>query len=91
MRGRTIVAASIAALTIGVLGMPGSVKAQGYGNWCSDGYTAYFDPTGRSVQSPRTCIFPAANWSYFFHRVRHYGPVLRTREPDYRWRWWMLY
>ena len=90
MKVRTTIAASIAVLTASLFGMPGLANAQAYGNWCSDGATLYNDPRGNSVPSPQTCIFPAANWSYF-HRSRHYGPVLRQREPHYKYRWWMLY
>jgi hypothetical protein len=85
MKNRPMMAASIAVLTVTLLGIPGLAEAQTYDDWCSDGYTLYRDPSHQSVQSPWTCIYPAANWSYFFHRVRHYGPVLRPQpRPDLR-------
>ena len=89
MKRRTTIAASMAVLAVTLLGIPRSAGAQTYGTWCSDGFTSYNDPTGRSVQSPWTCIYPAANWSYFFHRARHYGPIVVRQNPsDPRYRWW---
>ena len=92
MKRRTMVAVSMAVLAVSLLGRPGLAQAHTYGTWCSDGFTWYNDPSGNSVQSPWTCIYPAANWSYFFHRAHHYGPIVvreRAPEPWYRrYRWY---
>jgi hypothetical protein len=77
MRKAAITLASIAALGAALLSVPGSAEAHRH----HAGYALYYDYTQGNTLSPASYVYPAANWGPFFHRVRHYGPVLPYQPP----------
>jgi hypothetical protein len=76
MKKAAIVLASIAALGVGLLSVPDSAEARAHRHWHHHGYALYYDYSHGNALSPASYVYPAANWGPFFHRVRHYGPVL---------------
>jgi hypothetical protein len=72
MKRLTASMALVATLIVTLL--PSSADARAYRNWHRHSQPVYY--VYGSVQSPWTYIYPVANWGPFFHRVRHYGPVL---------------
>ena len=78
MKKRTIYVASVAALAVSVLTASTSAEARSHHrHWHHYSHVAlYHDYSFGNVQSPTTYIYPAANWGPFFHRVRHYGPIV---------------
>ena len=84
MKGPTTIFALVAALTATLLTIPSLAEARVHRHWHRYGDQAlYYDYSYGNVQSPWTYIYPAANWGPFFHRVRHYGPVLPYRPVTY--------
>jgi hypothetical protein len=82
MRKAVNALASIAALGAALLSAPGPAEARAHRHWHHYGsYTLYYDYTHGSTLSPVSYVYPAANWGPFFHRVRHYGPVLPYQPP----------
>jgi hypothetical protein len=80
--------ASTAALTVTLLTVSSSIsssaEARAYRHWHHDNdHALYYDYSHRNWQSPWTYIYPGANWGPFFHRVRHYGPVLSYGPVTY--------
>jgi hypothetical protein len=80
----TTILASIAAFTVSFLVICNPAEASSRRHWhhCSS-CTLYYDYSYGNWQSPTTYIYPAANWGPFFHRVRHYGPVLLHPASPY--------
>lgn len=77
MRKAVITLAAIAALGAALLSVPGSAEARSHRHWHhGSSYVLYYDYTHGNMLSPAGYVYPAANWGPFFHRVRHYGPVL---------------
>jgi len=67
------------------LPVPDPAEARIHRHWyhyCSD-CALYYDYSYGNVQSPATYIYPAANWGPFFHRVRHYGPIVSYQRPAF--------
>jgi hypothetical protein len=58
-----------------------SADARVYRHWHSHSQPVYY--TYGNIQSPWTYIYPSANWSPFFHRLRHYGPILPYEPVRY--------
>jgi hypothetical protein len=79
MKKAALILASIAALGAGLLSVPGSAEARAHRHHGS--YALYYDYTHGNMLSPASYVYPAANWGPFFHRVRHYGPVLPYQPP----------
>jgi hypothetical protein len=80
MKKATMILASIAALGVALLSAPGSAEAR-HRHYHHNGYALYYDYDHGNTLSPVSYIYPAANWGPFFHRVRHYGPVLPYQPP----------
>jgi hypothetical protein len=79
-KANTIVV-SVAALAVTLLAFPGAAKARAHRHHHYSGYALYYDYSRGNVQSLTTYIYPAANWGPFFHRVRHYGPLVPSVPP----------
>lgn len=81
MQRLTTILASVAAVTVSflVICSPAEASARHHCNSCA----LYYDYSYGNWQSPMTYIYPAANWGPFFHRVRHYGPVLPYQASTY--------
>ena len=80
MNRKAMTLASVAALAVALLAIPGSAEARHYSRY-HGGYALYYDYSHGNTLSPASYIYPAANWGPFFHRVRHYGPVLPYQPP----------
>jgi hypothetical protein len=80
---KTMIVASVAALAVALLAIPSSAEARAHRHWhhSYSGYALYYDYSHGNVQSPTTYLYPAANWGPFFHRVRHYGPIVPYTPP----------
>jgi hypothetical protein len=79
---KTMIVASVAALAVTLLAVPDAAQARVHRQWRHYGsYALYYDYSHGNVQSPTTYLYPAANWGPFFHRVRHYGPILPYVPP----------
>jgi hypothetical protein len=77
MKKPTAIVVSVAALTVTLLSISSSAEARVHRHRHHySTHALYYDYSYGNVQSPWTYIYPAANWEPFFHRVRHYGPVL---------------
>jgi hypothetical protein len=74
MKKAARILASVAALAVTALAVSSSAEARTYRHWHH--YALYYDYDHGNMLSPASYIYPAANWGPFFHRVRHYGPVL---------------
>ena len=82
MKGPTAIVALVAALSLLIISS--SAEARAYRHWRHyGGHALYYDYSYGNWQSPWTYIYPAANWGPFFHRVRHYGPVLSYGPVTY--------
>jgi hypothetical protein len=79
MKKSAIILASVAALAVTLLAVPGSAEARAHRHYRH--YALYYDYSHGNTLSPTSYIYPAANWGPFFHRVRHYGPVLPYQPP----------
>ena len=79
MNKANTILASVAALAVTLLA--GSAEARAHRHHHYNGYALYYDYSRGNVQSPTTYINPAANWGPFFHRVRHYGPLVPYVPP----------
>ncbi len=76
--------AAVAALTAGLLVICNPAEARVHRHWHHHShYALYSDYSYGNWQSPTTYIYPAANWGPFFHRVRHYGPILPYETVGY--------
>jgi hypothetical protein len=75
MKKAVIILASVAALAVTSLSVPGSAEARAHRHRHHSGYALYYDYSHGNTLSPASYLYPAANWGPFFHRVRHYGPV----------------
>jgi len=73
MKKAVIILASVAALAVASLAVPGSAEASAHRH--HSGYALYYDYSHGNTLSAASYVYPAANWGPFFHRVRHYGPV----------------
>ena len=76
---------ALVALVATLLAVPGPAEARIHRHWyhhCSD-CALYYDYSYGNVQSPATYIYPAANWGPFFHRIRHYGPIVSYQRPAF--------
>lgn len=79
-----MVLTSAAALAVALFAFSSPAEAR-RANWHHySKYTLYYDYSYGNSLSPWSYIYPAANWGPFFHRVRHYGPVLSYR-PTPAW------
>jgi hypothetical protein len=77
MKKAATVLTSVAALAVTALAVPSSAEARAHRHWHHYYHDAlYYDYDHGNTLSPAGYIYPAANWGPFFHRVRHYGPVL---------------
>ncbi len=81
MRKAAVTLASIAALGAALLSVPGSAEARAHRHRHHTHYALYYDYALGNTLSPASYVYPAANWGPFFHRVRHYGPVLPYQPP----------
>lgn len=73
---RTAVAwTSVAVLAASFSVAAGPAAARPHRHWHRF-YVPDVDASYGNLSAPDTTIYPAADWSFFFHRVRHYGPVL---------------
>ena len=82
MKKAVIILASVAALAATSLAVPSSAEARAHRHRHHySGYALYYDYTQSNMLSPATYIYPAANWGPFFHRVRHFGPILPYQPP----------
>ena len=81
MKKSALILASMAALGAGLLSIPGAAEARAHRHWHYGSYALYYDYSQSNMLSPATYVYPAANWGPFFHRVRHYGPVLPYQGP----------
>jgi hypothetical protein len=81
-KANTIVA-SVATLSVILFALSGSAQARAHrhSHHYAGGYALYYDYSHGNAQSPTTYVYPAANWGPFFHRVRHYGPVVPYAPP----------
>jgi hypothetical protein len=69
--------ASVAILGASLTAFAGTAEARSHRHWHHyDRGPVYGDCSTSGVLSPPPFIYPAADWWPFFHRVRHYGPVL---------------
>jgi len=75
MKKAVIILASVAALAVTSLSVPGSAEARAHRHRHHSGYALYYDYSHGNTLSATSYVYPAANWGPFFHRVRHYGPV----------------
>jgi hypothetical protein len=80
MKKAATILASVAALAVTSLSVPSSAEARAHRRHHS-GYALYYDYSHGNGLSPTGYVYPAANWGPFFHRVRHYGPVLPYQPP----------
>jgi hypothetical protein len=84
MKKAATILASVAALALIALVVPSSAEARTHRHWHHYyHYALYYDYDHGNMLSPTSYIYPAANWGPFFHRVRHYGPVLPYQPPAY--------
>ena len=82
MKKTATMLASLALLAVTALAVPGSAEARTHRHWHHyHSYALYYDYDHGNMLSPASYIYPAANWGPFFHRIRHYGPVLPYQPP----------
>jgi hypothetical protein len=81
MKKAATILASVAALAVTALAVPSPAEAR-HRHWHHyHSYVLYYDYDHGNMLSSTSYIYPAANWGPFFHRVRHYGPVLPYQPP----------
>jgi len=78
----TIIVALVTLLAT-LLAVPDPAEARIHRHWYHYNCALYYDYSYGNVQSPATYIYPAANWGPFFHRVRHYGPIVSYQGPAF--------
>jgi hypothetical protein len=72
----TLVSVALLAATLTAVGGPAEARAHRHWHHDDRGYARYGDCSYGSALPLPPVIYPAADWGPFFHRVRHYGPVL---------------
>jgi hypothetical protein len=85
MKKAATILASVAALAVTSLSVPTSAEARAYLHRYHSGYALYYDYSHGNGLSAASYVYPAANWGPFFHRVRHYGPVLPYQPSPAAW------
>ncbi len=81
MKKAVMISAGVLALAATSLALPSPAEARAHRHWHHYSYALYYDYSHSNMLSPASYIYPAANWGPFFHRVRHYGPVLPYQPP----------
>jgi hypothetical protein len=84
MRKAALILASVAALAVTSLSVPTAAEASHRHRHYSN-HPLYYDYSHGNTLSPVSYVYPAANWGPFFHRVRHYGPVLPYQPSAAAW------
>jgi len=71
---------ALLAATLTAATGPAEARAHRHRHHHDIDYTRFDDMAGQ-LPSPDIYIYPDADWGPFFHRVRHYGPVLFIPHP----------
>jgi hypothetical protein len=63
-----------------VMSTPSEAKHYGHRQYC--GYSLHYDYSQSNFLSPRTYIYPAANWGPFFQCRYYLSPVVYLPHPS---------